>query len=121
MSQDILENKSRTEAVRATIVFSHTEGVVNSEHGGILFLADGHLDGEAGMETLVKVHALVVKGAFQQTAFIDVASAEEEVFLPGVLETEDVLVLGEGVGDEVTSHGKTVGLREVEVVGGGDA
>ena len=44
MSQHFLENKSCTDAMRTFIAVGVTEGVVDSEHGGVLRLGERDLD-----------------------------------------------------------------------------
>ena len=65
------------------------------------------------METLVQVHALVIEDTFEEAAFIDVTATEHEVLFPTVFETKHILILGEGVGDEVTSERQAGGLSDV--------
>jgi len=121
MSQNILENKSSTDAVRALEAVGLTERIVDSDHRGILVLGEWHLDRATGMEASVDVHALVIQDAFEDAALEDIASANQQPFSPAVFDTEDVLVLGKGVGDEVTCSSQAMGLSEVEVISCGDA
>ena len=121
MSQDILENKSSTDDVGTAIAVGLSEGIVHSEHGGVLRLGDRDLDREAGVEASVEVHASIVQDTFEQSTFVGIARADAEVLFPAVFHTEDILVFGEGVGDEVTGEGHAVHLSQMPVVGGGNA
>ena len=72
------------------------------------------------MEAFVEVHAFIVEDAFEQAALEDVSTADEEPLSPAVFETGNILVFGEGVGDEVTCEGDALLFGEVPIVGGGD-
>lgn len=121
MSQDNLENKSSTHDVRTLVVPGLPKGIIDSEHGGVLCFGDRYLNGATGAEASVEVHALIVQGTFEETAFVGIAGTDAEVFFPSVFHTKDVLVFGKGVGDEVTCEGHAVHLSHMPVVCAGDA
>ena len=121
MLQDILENKSSTKAVGATIAVGLAEGVIHGEHRGVFSLGDRHLDGAASIETSVEVQAVLIENAAEQAAFIGVTSTEEEHLSPAEFEAADILVFGEGVGDEVRCEGHAHFFCEMPVVRGSDA
>ena len=106
MLQDILETKSHTDTMSTAIAVGLAESVICGKHRSILFLAERHLNRDTSAETLVEVHAVVIEDAFEQATFVGVASANSEILSPTVFETQDKLVFGEGVGDEVTCNGE---------------
>ena len=120
MLQHILENKSCTDAMRAFVSVGVTEGIVDSEHRGVLRLGDRDLHGAAGMETFVEVHAVVIEVAVKQAAFEDVTTADQEPFSPAIFGTKDILVFGKGVGDEVACEGDAVLFGEVPIISSGN-
>lgn len=120
MSQNILENKSCTDAMRALIAVSLAERIVDSDNRSILRLVDRDLDGATCIETFVEVSALVVQNALEDAALEGITGAKQEPFSPAIFKTENILVSCEGVGDEVAGDSDTMSLCEEDVVGCGD-
>lgn len=106
MLQDILENKSSTDAVCTTVMVGLPEGVIHGKLRGIFLFGDRDLHGAASVEAGVQVHAGLIPLAFPQSAFVSIADADQQILSPAVFQAKDILVFGEGVGDEVTCDGE---------------
>ena len=104
----------------AFVIVGVTEGIVDGDDGSVITLGDRNLNRASGMESFVHVSAIVVEDALEQAAFKDITCTDQEPFSPAVFDAKHILVLCEGVGDEVTCEGKALLFGEVPVISSSD-